>query len=242
MSHELLAHFLEDAVVSSTMWMTADCVAQNVEIRAGLFPPKIDSAQAAQGVDLAVAEEGQKYDCWRTCRFGIVGIPSGIWLHAWFRLLDSWFPNKTFRAAVLMAVIDWVGECPYILSNMSMNAYLEKGSCDQVRKTIKNDYWACNMWNLIFWFPADIVMFLYVPVGWQLLLVRAADLVFLPVDSYFANRSIAKPGCDHLNVENEFQEDEKVHHPGDKPDPAEIPSPTRPREGADCLCQGCSIM
>eukprot|EP01065_Artemidia_motanka_P042188 TRINITY_DN5611_c0_g2_i1.p1 TRINITY_DN5611_c0_g2~~TRINITY_DN5611_c0_g2_i1.p1 ORF type:complete len:247 (+),score=20.25 TRINITY_DN5611_c0_g2_i1:165-905(+) len=232
----LLNHFFQDAVVSSSMWMIADCVAQNVEIRAGLFPARQQTLDTAQGVDLADAAEGQRYDWWRTGRFGLVGIPSGIWLHAWFRLLDFWFPHKTVGTVVLMSLIDWVGESPYILSNMSMNAYLENFSFEQVKKTIRNDFVACNLWNLVFWFPADIVMFLYVPVGWQLLVVRAADLVFLPVDSYFSNRSIAKPGLDHLNAENEAQEEDPHPEVGGKPDPDEIPSPTRPRESASCSC------
>lgn len=233
-----LHHLFTDAAVSSTMWMSADGIAQQVEINCQLFdpPPQI---KAAQGVDVAVAEhQRQQFDCWRTARFGIVGVPSGIWLHAWFRVLDMWFPNKTLGNVVAMAAIDWVGECPYILSNMSMNAFLENGSWDQVKKTISNDYCACNTWNFLFWFPADIVMFYYVPVRWQLLVVRVADLVFLPVDSYFSNRSIAKPGVDDLNAENELDEEEKS-----KPVVFEDEAEGLNSKGRDDpCCTGCSVM
>merc|ERR1712070_348914 len=124
--------------------MASDGIAQTVEINCGLFDKKKkeeveggdgedaapdagkDAIADAQGVDIAApppADDKQKWDLWRTARFGIVGIPSGIWLHAWFRVLDSWFPHKTFGTVVLMAAIDWVGECPYIFSNMCMNSF-----------------------------------------------------------------------------------------------------------------------
>eukprot|EP01059_Diplonema_ambulator_P018767 TRINITY_DN31376_c0_g1_i1.p1 TRINITY_DN31376_c0_g1~~TRINITY_DN31376_c0_g1_i1.p1 ORF type:complete len:113 (+),score=8.91 TRINITY_DN31376_c0_g1_i1:3-341(+) len=73
-----------------------------------------------------------------------------------------------------------------------MNAYLSGGT-EQVKKTIRSDYIDCNIWNFVFWFPMDIIMFACVPVPWQLLVVRATDLIFLPVDSFFSNRSVPKP-------------------------------------------------
>eukprot|EP00755_Sulcionema_specki_P002769 Sspe_Gene.119174::Locus_114429_Transcript_1_1_Confidence_1.000_Length_1002::g.119174::m.119174/K13348/MPV17; protein Mpv17 len=166
---------------------------------------------------------GQHYDTWRTTRFAIVGVPSGIWLHAWFRLLDSWFPEKTLGSVTVMALVDWVGECPYILSNMSLNAYLD-GGCKQVRRTIRNDYWPCNLLNLVFWFPMDILMFMYIPVEWQLLTVRAFDLIYLPVDSYFANRSIPKPGVDS---DSDASDD-------DEPPP--LPGAIRKSDRTGCTC------
>ena len=140
-----------------------------------------------------LAKHKQVYDWHRTMRFTLVAIPAGIWLHAWFRLLDSFFPRKTFSNLCLMAIVDWIGESPYILCNMSMNAYLS-GGCDQVKRTIKGDYIDCNIWNLVFWFPMDLFMFSCIPVSWQLFYVRAMDLIFLPVDSYFSNRSVPKAG------------------------------------------------
>eukprot|EP00756_Hemistasia_phaeocysticola_P043015 Hpha_TRINITY_DN17003_c3_g2::TRINITY_DN17003_c3_g2_i1::g.166106::m.166106/K13348/MPV17; protein Mpv17 len=243
MAESILHHIVTDAALSSSMWMVSDSIAQHVEINCGLFAPAPD-IQTAQGLDIVKAEHHkQEYDCWRTARFGIVGIPSGIWLHGWFRLLDFWFPKKTFGTVVLMAAIDWVGECPYILSNMSMNAYLERCDCNQVAKTIKNDYCACNLWNLMFWFPADIVMFYYIPVKWQLLVVRAADLVFLPVDSYFSNRSISKPGVSDLAAENELEEEEAVPV-GSTPKWSEtLPEGVaKPRDEGCCANAGCTVM
>eukprot|EP01064_Diplonema_japonicum_P035737 TRINITY_DN7830_c0_g1_i2.p1 TRINITY_DN7830_c0_g1~~TRINITY_DN7830_c0_g1_i2.p1 ORF type:complete len:216 (+),score=27.08 TRINITY_DN7830_c0_g1_i2:53-700(+) len=207
--HAGVTGFGYDAAVSSVMWALSDGVCQGIEMKTGAFAEK----------------EQQVYDWQRTGRFALVAIPAGIWLHAWFKLLDYWFPKRTFGTLVLMAAVDWIGEMPYIFANMSMNAFLS-GGYTQVKKTIQSDFMDCNMWNLTFWFPMDIIMFACVPVGWQLLFVRSLDLIFLPVDSFFSNRSVPKP---HAITEAADDED---------PDDEDDFTPQKPRDNTLC----CTIL
>eukprot|EP01060_Flectonema_neradi_P026315 TRINITY_DN35233_c0_g1_i1.p1 TRINITY_DN35233_c0_g1~~TRINITY_DN35233_c0_g1_i1.p1 ORF type:complete len:253 (+),score=31.35 TRINITY_DN35233_c0_g1_i1:44-802(+) len=221
-----LEHLALDAIISSSMWALSDGVCQAVEMKLDLYgdhkPVKDDNEMVDKGTEegsiAQVAENSeippsghsnkQVYDWHRTMRFALVAIPAGIWLHAWFRLLDSYFPRKTLGNLCLMAFVDWVGESPYILCNMSMNAYLS-GGWDQVKRTIKSDYIDCNLWNLVFWFPMDMFMFSFMPVSWQLFYVRAMDLIFLPVDSYFSNRSVPKAGTEAIegNDDDDYDSD-----------------------------------
>eukprot|EP00662_Eupelagonemidae_sp_cell21_P002481 gene2481-16595_t len=69
------------AAMSSVMWAAGDVVAQ------GVFDPS------------------------RTFRrnVALVGIPAGMWMHAWFKCLDAWFPGKrTFGTLCAMAIVDWL--------------------------------------------------------------------------------------------------------------------------------------
>lgn len=198
-------------------------------------PPMFAAGTPALGAVGPGAGVGrQVYDPSRTMRRALVGIPAGMWMHAWFKCLDAWFPGKrTFGVLCAMAFVDWVGEIPYCCAYVGAQAGLVRG-CSGAVEALRMDAAAVNMWNFVFWMPMDLLMFSMVPVNFQLLFVRLCDLVYLPVDSYLSNRSIPKPLVGELDVPDEEEEaeaEEQQREPRESL-PPEAGPPTKGRRRA----------
>eukprot|EP01064_Diplonema_japonicum_P019137 TRINITY_DN27839_c0_g1_i1.p1 TRINITY_DN27839_c0_g1~~TRINITY_DN27839_c0_g1_i1.p1 ORF type:complete len:212 (+),score=43.19 TRINITY_DN27839_c0_g1_i1:71-637(+) len=171
--HHLVLSLLGNIVASVTMMCMADGCAQIVEKE-------------------VKEDEEEEYDWARTARMGVLGVFSVHYLSAWYHVLDWAYPSTGLKTVTMKAIVDNIESIPYYFIVLCINTALATGSFASAPAVASKEIGPLTLVSLLIWIPEDILMFTFIPMEYWIVVDKLVDLIYLPIVSYLANRSLKR--------------------------------------------------
>ena len=133
-----------------------------------------------------------KWNLYRSCRFGAVGMTIGIQLSIWYRILATKiFVGESFGIAMKRMCIDQFLFAPWAISYVfTLNTFIDGGNFQDALNRIKDQFIPTYKVNLMVWPAAQLINFWLIPVQYRVLMANGTALWW---NTYLSYRS-------HVNI------------------------------------------
>ena len=149
----------------------------------------LQDAMSAVSSMQAVHEE-QKYNWPRTLRYIVCpGFMAGFAAYIEIILVLGQSTKNDWGTVIWKTLFDLICYYPILIAGgFTTNMLLDCKDWHYIKAKFKNDF--LHTWKAaaIMWLPVDIILFKWVPVQWQVYVVKTMDIIALLGFSYFLNK------------------------------------------------------
>jgi protein Mpv17 len=166
---------LKSALISGTLSLAGDLVAQLLTGASSQTGPSYDAARAA-----------------RMGSFGLVFY--GPYQHYWYAALDRAFNAKTTRNFATKVFLNQAVLAPVVISAVFAWTLGLQNKLDEFPAKCQRDFWKTMTTGWKFWVPAASINFYAVPLGSQVLYMSCCGVIWTAYLSYSSSGSTS-PGA-----------------------------------------------